>query len=855
MKCASFVLSVLAITSGARAAHAVCVGGAPDGSVAPSENCDDGNNVNGDGCSNQCTIVGENSCARAVSFANLDVEDFPGSTATWAIASDDLSGVQGANTPNPTVALFGEDAAKGSYVVRMEVLAPVTFNDDDYIGLAIGFNPGDASNPNANYLVVDWKQAAQGGAQEGLRLVHVRGIVNNGTHNNHQIALRQCPNATTSCAKEIAQGRRFATTGWSDQTPVEAIITYRPDHLEIRIDNILELDVRPSDFPGEFPGNVFPTGQIGFYLLSQEAVEYTNLAPFGPSVCNLTSLTPGIFPRLIGSATTVINTAGQLVEGGDQLDPASVVIKSVTGGTATIAGNGNITFTPTNPAIAGSYPITVFACDNDPVIPDCDEAVFTVVYAPDRDGDGVLDPTDLDDDDDGIPDRLETTLGIDPDADADNDGIPNFRDKTNRGDGQPSSCVDTAAPIGTCDAPGVEFDRDRDGVPNHLDLDSDNDGLLDVVEVFGNLPDANKNGRLDCAGGVGTNGLCNAFEVVADNGVIDFNNDDVGPDAALDSDLDGLPDFLDLDADGDGIADLIEGNSGCTDTTPADARCDGADGDGDGVVNQRDTANGHGVGTYNDCPDTDADGTPDLREIDSDGDTIRDLIEANSGCLDANTNGVCDNQDAANDGLANDAAATRPDTDNDGRPDFRDLDSDGDGVRDSVEGVVDTDGDGRVDFRDLDSDNDGIADVVEGSSGCADTTPRNGRCDGTDANGDGLADTATNATPPDTDGDGAVDFRDLDSDNDGITDVTEGGSGCTDTTPANAVCDGPDGNGDGLVNSATLVATPDSDGDGTVDFRDLDSDDDGPPPPARRRRRRQRLPRRRRQRGVRRSRR
>jgi len=58
----------------------------------------------------------------------------------------------------------------------------------------------------------------------------------------------------------------------------------------------------------------------------------------------------------------------------------------------------------------------------------------------DRDGDGIVDTVDQDDDNDGIADRLE--LGID----------------------------------------GRDIDSDGDGQPNRIDLDSDNDGIPDLYE-------------------------------------------------------------------------------------------------------------------------------------------------------------------------------------------------------------------------------------------------------------------------------------------------------------------------------------------------------------------------------------
>ena len=54
------------------------------------------------------------------------------------------------------------------------------------------------------------------------------------------------------------------------------------------------------------------------------------------------------------------------------------------------------------------------------------------------------------------------------------------------------------------------------------------------------------------------------------------------------------------------------------------------------------------------------------------------------------------------------------DTDNDGVPDYVDLDSDNDGILDETEGcLIDTDGDGIVNCLDLDSDGDDCPDVIE----------------------------------------------------------------------------------------------------------------------------------------------
>ena len=92
--------------------------------------------------------------------------------------------------------------------------------------------------------------------------------------------------------------------------------------------------------------------------------------------------------------------------------------------------------------------------------------------------------------------------------------------------------------------------------------------------------------------------------------------------------------------------------------------------------------------------DSDADGVPDYRDLDSDGDGILDSIE--------------------DDGCSGTSPCTPTDTDGDGIPNYLDVDTDGDGKLDSVEKgpgatPMDSDRDGIPDYRDV--DNLGNADV------------------------------------------------------------------------------------------------------------------------------------------------
>ncbi|NBA78864.1 tandem-95 repeat protein, partial [Emticicia sp. ODNR4P] len=180
------------------------------------------------------------------------------------------------------------------------------------------------------------------------------------------------------------------------------------------------------------------------------------------------------------------------------------------------------------------------------------------------------------------------------------------------------------------------------------------------------------------------------------------------------------------------------------------------------------------------------------------------VVQPTHGTLNLNTNGtftytpssgflgsdsfvykVCDTNGGCDTATVYVSVYKNLDTDNDGISDANDLDDDNDGILDSVENsnscslasnvpdyLTDCDGDGIPNRIDLDSDNDGANDVIEAN--------------GTDSDGDGMADGVVSATgipssagagltPPDTDNDTHANPYDLDSNNDGVFDLVEAG--------------------------------------------------------------------------------
>ena len=126
------------------------------------------------------------------------------------------------------------------------------------------------------------------------------------------------------------------------------------------------------------------------------------------------------------------------------------------------------------------------------------------------------------------------------DGDSDNDGIPNYLDTTFPGR------VDSNG-----DGIDDRFDMDLDGIINMLDLDSDNDGIADVVEAGG--VDVNGDGKIDNFTDTDNDGL--SQNVDGNNTGARLSGVGLGP---VDLDGDGKPSAIDLDSDGDGIPDVVE---------------------------------------------------------------------------------------------------------------------------------------------------------------------------------------------------------------------------------------------------------------------------------------------------------
>lgn len=94
------------------------------------------------------------------------------------------------------------------------------------------------------------------------------------------------------------------------------------------------------------------------------------------------------------------------------------------------------------------------------------------------------------------------------------------------------------------------LDIDYDGLANHLDLDSDNDGILDADES--GHGQSHINGVLN--GPYGANGMSDLIETSAESGIINYS--------ITDTDGQDGSNYLDSDSDNDSCYDALEGSAG-----------------------------------------------------------------------------------------------------------------------------------------------------------------------------------------------------------------------------------------------------------------------------------------------------
>ena len=188
------LVSLLALES---VAEATC----GDTTLDSNEACEDGNLINGDGCDDTCAIEANWEC-NAAEF-NLDFNECfsSGNCPSWVVSSDGRVLTQFTNSaPGIFVSTLPAVGVTAEFTIGV-----TTTSDDDYIGWAVGYDQGDVTNPNAEWILFDWNQGYKGGNNPGLVMSRITGAANTVDFWGHSNGLT-----------EIARGLTLGQTGWSD---------------------------------------------------------------------------------------------------------------------------------------------------------------------------------------------------------------------------------------------------------------------------------------------------------------------------------------------------------------------------------------------------------------------------------------------------------------------------------------------------------------------------------------------------------------------------------------------------------------------------------------------------------------
>jgi outer membrane protein OmpA-like peptidoglycan-associated protein len=275
----------------------------------------------------------------------------------------------------------------------------------------------------------------------------------------------------------------------------------------------------------------------------------------------------------------------------------------------------------------------------------------------DTDEDGIYDFLDNDSDNDGLTDDEEAdgiagngTDGKVLPRDTDGDGIPDYCDQDSDNDG-----INDVDEIDSPHDPANPKDSDNDGIPDVVDPDddggitgggdSDNDGLTDEQECpsySSNCPDSDNDGQLDYFDNNSDSDDDGIVDAQEDSNLDKDNNPATSP---LDTDGDGIANYLDEDSDNDGKNDSDERDEPFDVNSPRDT-------DGDGIPDVIDFDDGT-VGSNNESSgagDSDNDGIPDVADPangapgENGGDSVVDADECDSwpNCLDSDNDGLAD---------------------------------------------------------------------------------------------------------------------------------------------------------------------------------------------------------------------
>jgi len=198
---------------------------------------------------------------------------YPG---VWTVSEPNHESVEQSINGQPT--MFYSDSNAFNTQVEGSIIVTQNAGDDDYIGFALGFQPGDSSNPTADYLLIDWKKGTQwfdfgspscgpgSTAPIGLAVSRVEGVPTADEFWGHYTEQTQAPCPLDDQGlTELARGMNLGSTGWIHDQGYIFTFEFFHNSLKVYVDGVLEIDIEGD----------FNDGRLAFYNFSQRWVTYS----------------------------------------------------------------------------------------------------------------------------------------------------------------------------------------------------------------------------------------------------------------------------------------------------------------------------------------------------------------------------------------------------------------------------------------------------------------------------------------------------------------------------------------------------------------------------------------------------
>ncbi len=173
--------------------------------------------------------------------------------SSWSVASATEVRQSGNNQPS----FFVGNAWSSGMRIRGKLW---TQGDNDWIGLVLGYDEGEVTAPQDDYLVLGWKDPGDSDVAAGMRLARVTGTGGN------LWKLIDSQNVEI-LADAVTRG----SSGYADSTEYEFLVESLPGQLRVWVNGVLQFDQRQGV-------DALGSGLFGFYAYAQEDVRFRNFA-------------------------------------------------------------------------------------------------------------------------------------------------------------------------------------------------------------------------------------------------------------------------------------------------------------------------------------------------------------------------------------------------------------------------------------------------------------------------------------------------------------------------------------------------------------------------------------------------